>query len=174
MCGSPNSHPVSGIRLALAATLALVWTTAGCGGAQIKTGLVHLDDRQQVLLGTAEGDVQVRGTYKKELARLVDAQVKVWGLGGASSIRVAAYQILDIGNGFNAYVGWIVLDQRGCRLVEWSTGREWTLVVPSLKEFHDEFRGLHGAKIWLTGFQDGEERLRPMQWGILQPPPDEE
>ena len=155
----------------LVTATALVLVNLGCGGAQIKAGLVQLDARDRVQLGTAEGLVSVQGPLEDELAQLVDAQIKIWGRGGDSAVRVDAYQIIDIGNGFRAYVGWIIVDQRGCRLVEWSTGREWSLVVPPLKEYLDEFRDLHGAKIWLTGFQDGADELRPMEWGILKAAP---
>jgi len=115
------------------------------------------------MLDAPGGEVRLAGPIGTELGSLPGALVKVWGTGTAERIRARLYQVLDAGNGFAAYVGWITYDQFGVRLSEWRTGRVWQLSGVS----GEDFRGLHGHKAWITGLEEGPATLRPLDWGAL-------
>ena len=129
----------------------------------MQVGFVELDDRERPQLMATDGRLRLTGAVGKELGALPGAHVKVWGQVVAAALRVSHYQVLDAGNGFMAYVGFIAVDQRGVRLQEWLNGREWFLLV----EDRDAFRALHGAKVWITGLEESPEEIRPLGWGWL-------
>ncbi len=138
-----------------------------CAGAQVRSGLVDVDGADRAVLATGVEEIRLVGPLARELTRVIGAHVKVAGVGGRHRLRVGSYQILDVGNGFFAIVGWVSVDQGGVYLMEWSTGLSWRLVgVDPL-----EFAGVHGAKIWVTGLQEGAAVLRPVSWGALTDPP---
>lgn len=132
--------------------------------AQVRSGVIEVDGGTQVLLQAPGGSARLTGPVGRELAALPGALVKVWGTGTPELIRARLYQVLDAGNGFAAYVGWITYDQFGVRLSEWRTGRVWTLSGVS----GEDFRDLHGHKVWLTGLEEGPESIRPLDWGPLE------
>jgi hypothetical protein len=149
------------------APLILATALAGCATtSQVRGGFVAIEDSGQTVLSTHEGTiVRLIGDEAEELATIPGANVKVEGVTVAGGFKVRRYQILDVGTGFFAYVGWVVVDQTGCWLRDWRTGRDWALVdvnVQALKE-------LHGAKIWISGIDMGPRTLRPLQWGLLRP-----
>ncbi len=149
--------------LALCPLLGLWLASCATGGAQVRTGLVEVDARGRVELVEGEARVTLAGPTGQELAALPLALAKVWGSGNDRRVRVALYQVLDVGNGFAAYVGFVTYDQFGARLADWRTGRVWELSGVS----GEEFRDLHGQKIWLTGLEEGVDRLLPLDWGPL-------
>ena len=126
--------------------------------------MVEADARGHVSLATSDGEIRLKGPVARELSSVPGALAKVWGSGGASSLRVQLYQLIDVGKGFSGYVGWIVIDQMGIWLAEWRTGRSWGLagIDPA------EFRELHGVKVWMTGLEEGGDSIRPLDWGVLE------
>jgi hypothetical protein len=151
--------------------LLLIVAAAGCATtSQVRGGFVEIDDAGHTVLSTYEGAVvPLLGDEADELATIPGANVKVEGITVAGGFKVRRYQILDVGTGFYAYVGWVAVDQAGCWLREWRTGRDWALVdvdVEALKE-------LHGAKIWISGIDMGPRVLRPLDWGLLRPRQDD-
>ncbi len=141
----------------------LLLSLAGCAatGPTIQVGFVELDPRDRPTLAVPRGTIRLTGPIGQELRALPGARVKVWGRAVASALRVSHYQVLDAGGGFQAYVGFIVVDQVGVRLVEWLNGREWRLVGPELGVLREQ----HGAKVWLTGLEEGPDEIRPLGWG---------
>ncbi len=135
--------------------------------AQVYSGMIEVDARERVGLQGVAGRVDLAGPIARELAGLPGALVKVWGAGNPGRVRVNLYQVLDVGTGFAAYVGWITFDQSGVRLTEWRTGRIWRLAGAD----GEEFRALHGLKVWLTGLESGADQIRPLDWGPLEPVP---
>ncbi len=157
------AEPVRPPPLVITCLLGLILASCATGTAQVRSGIVEVDKKGRIEL--VEGDVRVSlvGAAGRELAALPMALAKVWGTGNEWRVRVLLYQILDVGNGFSAYVGWVTYDQFGARLSDWRTGRVWELSGVS----GEEFRGLHGKKIWLTGLEQGGDQLRPLDWGPL-------
>ncbi len=156
------------IRVLAAVVLCLL--PAGCATtSQVRSGFVELDEAGGAVLAAHEGStVRLVGPSAEELATIAGANVKVEGVTQVAGFRVRRYQILDVGTGFFAYVGWVVVDQAGCWLREWRTGRDWELIGVDVEEFKLQ----HGAKIWVTGLEDGPRRLRPLQWDVLRPAQD--
>jgi len=148
------------------APLLLAFAAAGCATMnQVHGGFVDVDDGGRVVLATHDGTVvRLLGPDAQELAAIVGANVKVEGMIQAGGFKVRRYQILDVGTGFFAYVGWVAVDQGGCWLREWRTGRDWELVDVDVAAF----KKLHGAKIWISGIDLGPYRLRALQWGLLR------
>lgn len=153
------------IRILTAVLLCLA--PMGCATtSQVRSGFVELDEAGSTTLGTHEGGtVRLLGPNAEELAVIAGANVKVEGVTLGGGFKVRRYQILDVGTGFFAYVGWVVVDQSGCWLREWRTGRDWEIVGVDMEEFKLQ----HGAKIWVSGLEEGPRRIRPLQWGVLRP-----
>jgi len=151
--------------LPLLLLLSLLPLGIGCAttGLQARVGFVELDQRQRPHLLLTDARLRLTSPVGKELAALPDARVKAWGTLVGASMRVQHYQVLDAGNGFMAYVGWIIYDQSGVRLKEWLNGREWTLVGEGVRDL----REWHGNKVWITGLEDGPDEIRPLAWGRL-------
>ena len=143
--------------------LSLAALTSCATGPQVRTGVIRVEEGDRVLLDAPDGTARLAGETARELGSLPGALVKVWGTGTLDRIRARLYQVLDAGNGFAAYVGWITYDQFGVRLSEWRTGRVWQLSGVS----GEDFRELHGTKVWITGLEEGPETLRPLDWGAL-------
>lgn len=150
------------------APLLLALTAAGCATtSQVRGGFVEMNDAGNTVLNTHEGTmVRLLGPDAEELATIPGANVKVEGITVAGGFKVRRYQILDVGTGFFAYVGWVAVDQAGCWLREWRTGSAWSLVDVDLEAFKE----LHGAKIWVSGIDMGPRVLRPLRWGLLRAP----
>lgn len=143
----------------------LTIAVAGCAatGPVVQVGFVELDDRERPQLLLPDDRLRLTGPTSRELRALPGARVKVWGQAAASALLVSHYQVLDAGNGFHAYVGFIVVDQIGVRFVEWLNGREWKIVGKD----GAGLRELHGAKVWITGIEESPEEIRPLGWGRL-------
>ena len=137
----------------------------GCAASNARVGFVELGERGQAELAVNDTKLSLAGSLAEELATLAGAYVKVWGAAFGSMVTVDRYQILDAGNGFFAYVGWLTVDQMGCTLVDVETGRRWRMLDCD----PTESRGLHGAKIWVTAIEEGSTDLRPLAWGVLRP-----
>ena len=145
----------------------------GCATTQsaVHGGFVGLDDGGKVVLATHDGGtVRLFGPDAEELEAIVGANVKVEGLPAPGGFTVRRYQIIDVGNGFFAYVGWVSVDQSGCWFREWRTGRDWQLELVDT----EEFKRLHHVKIWISGVEVGPRRLQPLQWGVLRAREDEQ
>jgi len=149
---------------ALSVALLIGWIT-GCASSSSRAGFVESGERGRIELATRDTRVTLAGRLAEELATVIGAYVKVWGASTGSTVTVSRYQILDAGNGFFAYVGWLTIDQMGCALVESETGRRWSLLGLDPAEI----RSLHGAKVWVTGVEEGPADLRPLAWGVLRP-----
>lgn len=120
-----------------------------------------------VRAGTAGPGVAVRGPRRAELARLVGAEVRVWGPAGANqppvpprAIEVRGYEILSIG-GARPVVGTLLV--RNGEI--WLAGRD-TLRV---SDAPIELRAHEGATVWIVGLVEGGT-LRLELYGILREP----
>lgn len=153
------------------APLILSLAAIGCATtSQVRGGFVEVGDDGRAVLATHEGaKVQLFGADADELVSIPGANIKVEGISVAGGFKVRRYQILDVGTGFYAYVGWVAVDQAGCWLREWRTGRDWSLVDVDV----EALKALHGAKIWVSGIDMGPRTLRPLDWGLLRAPQDD-
>lgn len=149
-----------------AAIVAGVCLLAGCATVPTRAGFIELEESGSVSLLTRDDRLHLTGELARELAGVAGAHVKVWGTAVGKLVSVNRYQILDAGNGFFAYVGFVRVDQTGCHLIEWPSGRAWQLggLDPDVMRDH------HGAKAWVTGIEEGPDRIHALDWGLLGPP----
>jgi len=159
------------VRPILGLVMAALVASVGCATTQGPSwsGYVTVDELGRTQL-TGHGDPMVlTGAHGRELASIPGAHVKVWGPQLGQQLAVRRYQIIDVGNGFHAYVGQLLVDQGGARLVEGWTGRLFWLTGVDPRELVS----LHARRIWITGFEEGADRLRPLTWGPLGPTPEQ-
>ena len=150
------------------ALVILCFFVSGCvGGPATRVGYLTTDDQRLVLEQVDGHRYQLVGPQLvDELRTVPGARVEVAGLGNGPRYRVGGYRILDIGNGEQPYVGFVVVDQAGTRIRDEALGRDFFLDgIPTAS-----VRDLHGAKIWITGLLVGADLLHVREFGIIRPP----
>lgn len=111
--------------------------------------------------------VAVRGPLRDEVARLVGAEVRVWGRAGANqpptpprAVTAAGYDIMSIG-GARPVVGTLLARREALWLVAGDTLQ--------VRGAPPELAARAGARVWILGVREGDT-LRLQSYGILREP----
>ncbi len=123
----------------------------------------------QTVVQTASGEVALVGPYRDELARVVGAEVRVWGTAVANAppapsraVDVSAYEVFQL-NGQRPVVGTLA-EREDSHFIEVSRTE-----IVRLAALPRELTTLVGRRVWVFG-ERGPNGLRVQVFGEVRPP----